>query len=222
MMTTPHSTLNRLTGRCLLMLSLAALCSAASAATLDEGVTGDFSNDRLAPTLFTLDAPSGSGSGSVTNTITGRIGRVAGVVDRDYLHIVVPAGYWWTALNVGAVTTGGGTAGSFIGLASGATMPVLPTATDATGLLGWKLYNAGDRGTDILDDMAVPVNGSSGFGRPLPAGSYTLWIQELATGDFPYSFSVALAPVPEPTSPALMLLGLCGLASVARIGTRRS
>jgi hypothetical protein len=217
MMTTPCSTFNHFICRSLLMLGLTALCSAASAATLDEAVTGDFSNDRLVPTLFMLDAPGGG----VINTLTGRVGRVAGVVDRDYLHIVVPVGYLWTALNVGTVTTGGGTAGSFIGLASGATMPVLPTATDATGLLGWKLYNAGDRGTDILDDMAVPFNGSSGFSRPLPAGSYTLWIQELATGDFPYSFSVALAPVPEPMSAGLMLMGLSGLAAMAIRRKRR-
>ncbi len=209
---TPHTTLNSSIGHRLLALGLMAWCTATSAATLDEAVTGDLSNDRLAPTLFTLDAPTGG----VINTLSGSTGRVAGVVDRDYIHIVVPTGFLWTALNVGNITTGGGGAGAFIGLASGNTMPVLPTATDATGLLGWKLYGAGDRGTDILDDMALPNNGSSGFSRPLPAGSYTLWIQELATGDFPYSFNLTVTAVPEPASALLMLLGLSGAVAAAR------
>jgi hypothetical protein len=210
MMSTHHLKLNVSLGRQMLVaLGLTALCTVTGAATLDEAVTGDLSNDRLTPTLFTLDAPGGG----AINTLSGRTGRVNGVIDRDYIHIVVPTGYQWTALNVGSITTGGGGGGSFIGLASGNTMPVLPTATDATGLLGWKLYNAGDRGTDILDDMAVPNNGSSGFGRPLPAGSYTLWIQELATGDFPYSFNLTVTAVPEPMSAGLLLLGLVGLTA---------
>jgi PEP-CTERM motif len=216
MTTTPHATLISAIGHRLLALGLMAWCTATSAATLDEAVNGDLSNDRLTPTLFTLDPPTGG----VTNTLSGRSGRVAGVVDRDYIHIVVPTGYLWTALNVGNITTGGGGGGSFIGLASGNTMPVLPTATDATGLLGWKLYGAGDRGTDILDDLAVPNNGSSGFGRPLPAGSYTLWIQELATGDFPYSFNLTVTAVPEPASALLMLLGLSGAVAAARRARR--
>jgi hypothetical protein len=203
-------------GRRLSALALAALLPAAGAATLDEAVGGDFSGNRLAPTVFTLDAPTGG----VINTFQGRIGRVAGVVDVDYINIIVPAGYLWTGLTVGASTVGGGS-GSFIGFANGPTMPVLTTATTAAGLLGWKLYNAGDAGTDILDDMAVPNNGSSGYSRPLPAGSYTFWIQELATGDFPYSFSVNLAPVPEASSALLMLLGLSAVAVAAKRARKR-
>jgi PEP-CTERM motif len=215
-MTRPFAlTPNGFIGCGLIALTLATLGSIASAATLSEAVTGDFSNDRLAPTVFTLNPPAGG----LTHTFSGSVGRASGVVDRDYVHIVVPSGYLWTALNVGSVTVGGG-GGAFLGLASGPTMPVPPTASDATGLLGYTLYGIDDRGTDILDDLSVPDSGSSGFTRPLPPGSYTVWFQELTTGNFPYSFDVQLAAVPEPTSAALMLLGVAGLVAARRARQR--
>jgi hypothetical protein len=195
---------------------VAALPLCASAAALDEGVSGDFSANRLAPTVFTLDQANGG-----SNTLSGTVGRMSGVVDLDYINVVVPSGFLWTSMLVGNQTTGGG-GGAFIGLASGSTMPLLPTATTAEGLLGWHLYSADDRGTDILDDMAIPSNGSSGFERPLPAGSYTFWIQELSTGAFPYSFNLTVTPVPEPTSALLLLMGLAATATAARRTTRRS
>jgi hypothetical protein len=198
-----------------LAMVLSALNTAASAATLDESVVGDFSGNRLAPTVFALDSANGG-----NNTFAGRIGRQAGVIDLDYITLVVPSGFLWTALIVGNQTTVGG-GGSFIGLASGPTMPVLTSAIDATGLLGYRVYGTGDRGTDILDDMAIAGNGSSGFARPLGAGTYTLWIQELSTGDFNYSFNATLAPVPEPASALLILLGLAGTAAAAHRAGRR-
>jgi hypothetical protein len=196
--------------------ALLGLSLSAGAATLNESTAGDFSNDRLVPTLFTLDTATGG-----DNLLSGSIGRVAGVVDRDYIHVVVPEGFLWTGLRVGAGTTGGGGAGSFIGLASGATMPVPPNASDATGLLGWTLYGAPDVGSDLFDLMSVASNGSTGFTVPLAAGSYTLWMQELATGSFPYSFNLTLAPVPEPASALMLLLGL-GVAGAAARRTGRT
>ncbi|MCE2917264.1 MAG: hypothetical protein ACOVOT_02990 [Rubrivivax sp.] len=186
----------------LLGFGLAGLACAANAATLDEAVVGDFSGSGLAPTLFSLDAAVGD------NVLSGQVGRIAGVVDRDYVHVLVPAGYLWTGMFVGNTTVGGGGGSAFIGLADGALTAVPPSASDASGLLGWKLYGASDRGTDILDDMAIPSFGSSGFTVPLAAGSYTLWIQELATGSFPYSFNLTVSAVPELPTALTMLLGL--------------
>lgn len=191
-------------------LGLYTLSVTAGAATLSESVVGDFSNDRLAPTAFNLSMADGG-----NNSFSGRTGRQAGVVDLDYITVTVPTGFLWTSLVVGNQTTVGG-GGSFIGLASGSTMPVLPSASDATGLLGWRVYGTGDRGTDILDDMAGAGNGASGFARPLGAGNYTFWIQELATGNFDYSFNATLAPVPEPGTALMLLLGLAGAAAATR------
>ncbi|MBC7938935.1 MAG: PEP-CTERM sorting domain-containing protein [Chitinophagaceae bacterium] len=199
----------------LLAVGLAGLTPVADANSLDEAVVGDFSNDGLVPTLFLLDAAPGN------NVLSGRVGRVAGVVDRDYVHVVVPTGYFWTGLIVGDSTLGGGGGSAFIGLGSGASTSVLPTTSTAAGLLGFALYGEGDRGNDILDDMAISGQGSSGFTTPLSAGSYTLWIQELATGDYPYSFNLTVSAVPEPTSALLMWAGL-GVAGAMALRGRRA
>lgn len=204
-------------------LLAASLTGSVCAATYTESVNGEISSNRLAPTFFQLDyQPAGNVPGS--NVITGTVGRnTSGVIERDYLWVNVPTGYRLSELRVGNQTTVGGS-GSFIGLASGSSMPVAEGAADATGLLGYRVYETADRGTDILDDMAIATNGSSGFTRPLGAGDYTLWIQELARGTFTYRFNLVLSPVPEPTTGSLMVAGVGVLAATAccrrRKGTR--
>jgi hypothetical protein len=181
---------------------------ASFAATYDESTFGDLSNDRLNPTLFNLSFGSTGPNGIAgNNVVSGSVGRVGSTFDRDYLHVIVPTGYTWSELRVGNQTQVGNNS-SFIGLAAGSIMPVDPTAINATGLLGFKLYNLNDRGQDILDDMSMSQNGSTGFSTPLSAGSYTLWIQELAPGNFNYRFNLILTPVPEPESYAMLLTGL--------------
>jgi hypothetical protein len=181
---------------------------ASFAATYDESTDGDLSNDRLNPTLFQLSYGTTSPNGIAgNNVVNGSVGRVGSTIDRDYLHIIVPTDFVWSELRVGNQTQVGSNS-SFIGLSAGSSMPLDPAAQSATGLLGFKLYNLDDRGQDILDDMGVSQNGSSGFNTPLSAGSYTLWIQELAPGNFNYRFNLILTPVPEPESYAMLLVGL--------------
>lgn len=198
-----------------------ALSAPVDAATYTESVDGEISADRLAPSFLQLDFPA-SGNVPGSNVITGTVGRNATsrAIDLDYLWINVPVGYQLSELRVGNQTTVGGS-GSFIGLATGVTMAVPGNAANATGLLGYRVYGAGDRGTDILDDMAVPTNGSSGFTRPLSAGNYTLWIQELSTGTFTYRFNLVLSPVPEPATASLLMVGLGLLATAGRCLRRR-
>jgi PEP-CTERM motif len=206
-MTFPHA---RTAGLCLMLVLTTGW---AAAADLDEATRGDFSSDGSAPTLLILDYRVGAGASSGYNVVSGTTGRAAatGQVDRDYLYVHVPEGYLWSELRLGQQTTTGGAGGSFIGLSAGPTMAVSPSAISAAGLLGWRHYAAADRGTDILDDMALAGGGASGFTRPLAAGDYTLWIQELAVGSFNYRLNIVLTPVPEPGSFALMLCGLAGL-----------
>jgi len=187
---------------------LGLMSGAACAVTLSEASAGDFSGDRLTPTRFVLDHQAGTPG---HNVLSGSTGRGANGVDRDYLWVVVPEGYRWTGLRVGQQTFSGGANGAFIGLASGSTMPLEPNAQNATGLLGWRHYAAADRGSDILDDMSRPAKGSSGFSGELPAGDYTVWIQELAPGEFNYRFNFLLSPVPEVPTALLLLAGLAAL-----------
>lgn len=200
--------------RAFIVCLICAQAVAAQAVSLDEAVVGDFSNNRFAPTAFPLDF---SGPTPGHNVLSGTLGAT-GTADRDYLRVVVPEGFFWTELRVGNQTTTGGT-GSFIGLAAGGVVPVAPEAASAAGLIGWWLYRTADRGTDILDNMAVAASGSSGFARPLPAGEYGLWLQELAPGSYPYRFNFILSPVSEPSA---MLLLLSGLLALPRLARRRS
>ncbi|MCE2950201.1 MAG: PEP-CTERM sorting domain-containing protein [bacterium] len=210
--------MSRLIPSVALLLSVLSLAPA-SAATYDEAVSGDLSNNRLFPGFLQLDySPVGNVPGS--NLISGSLLRAPGTTpDRDYLHVNVPVGYVLGRLLVGNQTTVGG-AGSFIGLAASSIFPVPESAPDAQGLLGFRVYGAADRGTDILDDMAIPEAGSSGFSRPLGAGDYTFWIQELAVGTYAWRFNLVLEPaaavVPVPATAPLFLAGLGLLAWRAR------
>jgi len=202
----PHQSLFTRHGWLCLVAALSALPTA-QATSYTESFEGDMSNDRLAPTRLELNYDT-SLNVVGSNVISGQVGRdTKGGIDRDYLNVIVPLGYVLSELRVGTQTTIGGSAGSFIGLAAGTSMPVLASATSASGLLGWKLYSPADATTDILDDMALAGNGASGFQRPLPANDYTFWIQELAPGKYNYRFNLILTPVPEPDAWWLSLIG---------------
>lgn len=199
--------------RVTLVMVLAHCSMVAKSANLDE-TAGDFSNDRLAPTDWSLTYGQGGSNGLFGNNIlSGSIGAtlVSGVrvIERDYIHLVVPSGFFLDEIRVGTQTTFGGT-GSFIGIATGSSISINPdTASNAAGLLGYRIYGASDLGNDILDDMSIATNGSTGFIRPLPSGDYTVWIQELAvTGPFSYRFNFMVSPVPEPQAYMMIFVGL--------------
>jgi hypothetical protein len=184
---------------------------AAAAVAYDEGVSGDLSNNGLAPTLISL------GVGS--NTISGTSGRdQAGVIDRDYFTFTLGANEALTAINVlqGTVPIGL----SFIGVQTGNQVTVSPTTTTAAGLLGWTHYDASDVGTNILDDMGIAANGSTGFTGPLGPGTYAFWVQEASPGTATYAFDFVVAQAPEPSTWLMMLAGF-GLAGVALRRGRR-
>lgn len=197
--------------------SAVALSCHAQAGHWDESLQGEASDDRWAPTLLLFDVAGTAANGETGhNVVSGRIGRDAsGVVDRDYFRFVVPEGFALAELRVGQQTQFGG-AGSFIGLAAGAVMPVPADATTAAGLLGWRVAGPLDRGSNVLDDMASSGNGASGFAGTLGAGEYSVWLQELAAGSFVYRYNFVLSPVPEPASITLAALGLCLLRRVKR------
>ena len=193
-----------------LVPAVLAVCAASAQASVawDEATQGDFANGGLAPTALTL------GPGS--NLVRGSTGRTAGVVDRDYFRFTLPEGWQLDTLTVlpGSSFLGLGAA-SFIAVQAGPQLTVNPTGGSASGLLGWHHYSENDVGTDILGLMGIGI-GAIGFSGPLPAGTYSFWVQDTGTGVAEYRFDFAVSAVPEPAGWALALLGLGVLAARRR------
>lgn len=176
-----------------------------------ESTSGDLSNSGLTPTVLPVSLGS--------NQVFGTTGRVT-ATDRDYFMITVPTGLQISQiLELGGTTVG--EAVSFFGIERGSQVTVATNATTADGLLGWVHYGPVSTDTNILPDLAVPSQGSTGFSGPLQAGNYAFWIQDFGVGTFSYSFDIRLAAAttaaaPEPASYATMLLGGLTLAFVVR------
>lgn len=193
-----------------LMLSILGLAQpAVHAATTawDESVSGDFANSGLAPTVVSLVPGS--------NLVRGFTGR-SGTVDRDYFRFELPAGWQLDTLTVLPGSTFlGVSAASFIAVQAGPQVTVNPTGGSAAGLLGWVHYSENDIGTDILGLMGIGP-GSTGFVTPLPAGSYSFWVQDTGSGVAEYRFDFSVSVVPEPASGALLLAGGLALSGLFR------
>ena len=183
-----------------LPLALAAallLAPLARASSFDEATDGDLSGNRLAPSSLALTPGD--------NTLTGT--TIVG--DLDYLTITVPAGFTLTQINLLSFVSVDDLA--FIGIQAGSTFTQPPTGTDVTALLGWAHY--GLPAPAPYFDVIGTAPGAIGFTAPLPAGPYTLWLQQASAQLVSYSwdFVVAGGTVPEPGSTALVLLGAAAL-----------
>jgi len=192
-----------------LVLALPALLAAGAAGAQanvawDETAQGDFAGSGLVPTAIAL------GQGS--NLVLGSTGRTAGVVDRDYFSFTLAAGTQLDSITVlpGSSFLGTGAA-SFIAVQAGPQVTVNPTGGSPEGLLGWVHYSENDVGTDILGLMGIGP-GAIGFAGPLPAGTYSFWVQDTGTGVANFRFDFAVSAVPEPAGWALALAGLAGVA----------
>lgn len=199
---------------CMLLFALTGASFSISAATVyDEAGSGDLSNSGLSPTGITVADGS--------NQIFGTTGRGTAGIDRDYFTFTISSGFDLASLTVLPGTTSGGL--SFIGLQAGNQVTLPTNTSDATGLLGWWLYGPADINTDLLPEMAVPAQGSSGFSVPLAAGTYSVWVQDFNRGTFNYGFDLAVAPVaatPEPSTYGLALTAL-GFAAMAGFHRRK-
>ena len=195
--------------------SIAALClvawlsavgaNNAHALDYDESVYGDLSDDPNAPTLLgTL--PVGS------HTLAATFVRN----DYDLVTFTVAPG---TYLNSIVLNAYGGSTFSFSGIQAGPIWTAdLGFDVDPAPLLGWVLFGETMIATDILDDYALGA-GTIGFTPPLPAGTYTLELQE--TGPFPATAQFMLNVVPEPSTFALASVAMASIIGAARVARRR-
>lgn len=172
----------------------------------NESVSGDLSNNGLAPTSLAVSAG--------LNDVFGTTGRTGSVIDRDYFTFTISPGLELTSLTVLPGTAPLGALGvSFIGIEAGPQLTVSTAATDATGLLGWDHFSAGEIGVNILPLIGTSGLGSTGFSGPLPSGTYSVWVQDFNAGTVPYGFEFAVTP--EPSTWTMMLTGLTLLAGKA-------
>ena len=183
-----------------------ALSQSAVAVTIhSEAVNGDLSGNRLAPTALAL--------GVGTNTIIGTTVRN----DLDYYRVTLPAGATLTGLVLASFASTDDVA--FMAIQSGPTFTTPNDNPDVAVLLGYTHFGTGGIaetavvGTSILDELGAGP-GAIGFTPPLPSATYTFWVQQLQTNLVSYRFDYVV--VPEPSTAALVALGLAALAAARR------
>lgn len=196
-----HLCLKSVTG---IALVLAMFSNAHGVTVYSESVNGDLSNNGLNPTGITL------GLGS--NDIFGTTGQNAGVSDRDYFTLTVPANFIITQLIEAAGTQAGGPSSlGFFAVQSGPQVTLPTNTATAAGLLGWIHYGPTATDINILPAMGIPASGSTGFVPPLGPGSYSFWLQDTTVGTFNYGLKIVLASIPEPSTSALIITGFFAL-----------
>lgn len=197
------------------------VAAAAHATTYDESTMGDLSGLSDRPTV--LHDPLTPGA----NRIVGTTGPTGGVLDFDYVSFTVPTGDRLAQIGLGPQTGIASGDRMFFAIAAGVGVYLAnpdifdPADWSAQGLLGWTLVDPSMVGTDVLPDLGAsapanfpPVVGATGFSGALPAGNYTLWMLD---GDSTarYDLDVVVTRVPEPSTWALMAIGV-GLVFVER------
>jgi hypothetical protein len=157
--------------------------AAAAAATYDEAIHGDLSGNPAAPTPWTLTAGA--------NILTGQAGNRLGD-DYDLVSFTVPAGHQLNRIAIKSFQVDDNYA--FLGLQFGTPW------NDGLGydmlgehLWGFALLDTNPAITDILDLMIL-TSSVPNASKPLPAGVYTLELQDV-DDKFRYSLSLNVTPV---------------------------
>jgi hypothetical protein len=151
----------------------------------DEGVDGDLSGNRAAPTALTLSL----GTNSVIAT--------SDIDDREYVTLSVPEGMQLDAIILASYVSLDDTA--FIAVQQGTTFTEPPGSANVANLLGYAHFGPGpgNVGTDVLDDMGLGA-GAIGFIPPLVSDDYTYWMQEHSENAATYQFDFIVSAVPSP------------------------
>jgi hypothetical protein len=178
----------------------------------NQSVNGSLSTSQSAPTPLTASLG--------INSVIGTVGQTAGVGNKEnWLALTIPAGLELSSdVLESYVSTD---AQGFTGFQDGSSFVGNPETTPSA-YVGYTHFGTGATnganpptnliGVDLLPLMANPADavGAQGFTPPLPAGTYTFFIQQLgATTN--YQFDYGVSAVPEPTSIGLIGIGAAGL-----------
>ena len=170
-------------------LSLALMGSSFGVTIFDELTDGELSNSGLAPTSVTLMLGANTIIGEIGNN--GQTGATDGT-DGDFFTFSILDGF---VVESFSITRAGANFQSFVGYNDAATI----TETSVAGLAGGNLFNNnGTLGTANI----TPIPTSFG------AGDHTFVFQEVANQVADFSVTFNLAAIPEPSSAALLALGL--------------
>lgn len=163
----------------------------------NESSDGDLSGNRLVPTGVTLALGENEVVGS---TIFG---------DLDYLAINVANDTRLDAIFLDRFVSTDDIA--FVAIQEGSTFTESPANPNVANLLGYTHFSRFDVGADVMDDMATGP-GAIGFTAPLPAGSYSFWIQQTNPQSVGYTFDFRVSAVPIPELSPNILLGAIAIA----------
>lgn len=175
------------------------VAAGAFATDIVEPGDGEFSNDPMAPTEFSL-TPGDN-----------HFAAISEFGDREFVHITVPAGFVLSAVFLDFYFGEDETA--FFGMTTGSVLGVNPDAPDVALLLGYTHFGpaAIPPGEDLLPSIGTGF-GAIGFTPPLAAGDYTLWLQQLGS-PASYGMNFVVTEIPAPgAAAALLALGAMPLA----------
>jgi len=171
-----------------------------------ENVSGDLSDNHLAPTAITFVLGDNDLLGSTGNPPGDPATRFL-----DYGTFVIPQNMVLTAITASQGTVGADNGELFLGLESGSVMTTPPTviSPNQAPQLTWTHFSEFSVGSTLLT------------GYPMPAGAYSFWIQDFNGGTAPYNLRFSVAAVPEPGTCALLLAG-CAMLGIAALRRRPS
>jgi len=131
--------------------------SETDAIVYDESTDGELSDDGTNPTVITLAIGENIISSSQT-------------ANADYFTFTIPLGYQLAEINLDNYVADDA---AFIGIQNGASI----NGMQASDLLGGLIYGTSNIGSNILPEIGT-LSGATGFTEALPAGEYTIWLNQ--------------------------------------------
>ena len=157
------------------------VCSDAGAASIDEGNVGDFSNDPSTPTRWTLGAGANVLRASTASD------------DNDYIAFTIGPCDTLDTITVTDFTSTGNDNTGFLALQQGSAFTITEeeATTRISEIFGYRHYGTQDLNQDVLAETGQ-AQGAIGFTSPLPAGDYSLWLNQTgAETQFTLVFAVS-------------------------------